>query len=97
MLACFGVDDSKVLILDMRSPGVPVAELVGHQGPLSAIAWGSGGSGGSDTGGGWIASCGMSHIEHPYHPPQPRALDASHLSQLQQPSILTKQRTMVNC
>lgn len=62
MLACFGVDDHKVLILDMRSPGVPVAELVGHQGPLSAIAWGSGGGGGggSSTGGGWIASCGMS-------------------------------------
>ena len=58
-LACFGVDESKILILDMGSPGSPVAELVGHQGPLSAIAWGSGGSGGSiSTGGGWLASCG---------------------------------------
>lgn len=50
-----------MLILDMRSPGQPVAELVGHQGPLSAIAWGSGGeNGAASSGGGWIASCGMS-------------------------------------
>ena len=59
MLACFGMDENKVLILDMRSPGQPVAELVGHQAPLSGIAWGSGGNGSSTTGGGWIASCGM--------------------------------------
>jgi WD repeat-containing protein 68 len=58
MLACFGMDDSKVLILDMRSPGQPVAELLGHQAPLSAIAWGSGGDMLGATGGGWIASCG---------------------------------------
>ncbi|WVQ73764.1 hypothetical protein IAR50_003344 [Cryptococcus sp. DSM 104548] len=60
MLACFGLDDSKVLILDMRSPGKPVAELVGHQAPLGAIAWGATGpSSRSDTtGGGWLASCG---------------------------------------
>jgi WD repeat-containing protein 68 len=58
MLACFGEDDSKVLILDMRSPGQPVAELVGHQGPLSAISWGSGGDVAGTTAGGWIASCG---------------------------------------
>ena len=57
MLACFGMDDSKVFILDMRSPGQPVAELIGHQAPLSAIAWGSGGSHPSSSGG-WIASCG---------------------------------------
>lgn len=57
MLACFGMDNSKALILDMRSPGQPVAELVGHQAPLNAIAWGSGGTGEGTTGGGWIASC----------------------------------------
>jgi WD repeat-containing protein 68 len=61
MLACFGMDESKVLILDMRSPGQPVAELVGHGAPVSGIAWGSGGNGSSISGGGWIASCGMSH------------------------------------
>ncbi|KAK8844033.1 hypothetical protein IAR55_006827 [Kwoniella newhampshirensis] len=60
MMACFGLDDSKIMILDMRSPGQPVAELVGHQAPLGGIAWGSPGtSSRSDvTGGGWIASCG---------------------------------------
>ena len=58
MLACFGLEDSKTLILDMRSPGQPVAELIGHQGALGAIAWGGGGGQGS--GGGWIASGGMS-------------------------------------
>lgn len=56
MLACFGLDDSKTFILDMRSPGQPVAELLGHQAPLGAISWGAGGPEGS--GGGWIASCG---------------------------------------
>jgi WD repeat-containing protein 68 len=62
MLACFGMDESKVLILDMRSPGQPVAELVGHQAPVSGIAWGSGGHGTSLSGGGWIASCGTSPL-----------------------------------
>jgi WD repeat-containing protein 68 len=62
MLACFGMDESKVLILDMRSPGQPVAELVGHQAPVSGIAWGSGGHGSSLSGGGWIASCGTSPL-----------------------------------
>lgn len=60
MLACFGLDDSKVLILDMRSPGQPVAELSGHGGALSAIGWGSGGSVAGTSGGGYIASCGRS-------------------------------------
>lgn len=55
MMACFGLEEQKVLILDMRSPGQPVAELVGHQGALGAIGWGAGGN---STGGGWIASCG---------------------------------------
>ncbi|WOO84876.1 Protein TRANSPARENT TESTA GLABRA 1 [Vanrija pseudolonga] len=58
MLACFSMDDSRTLILDMRSPGQPVAELLGHQAPLGAIAWGSGGSGTGATGGGFIASGG---------------------------------------
>ncbi|OCF32419.1 WD-repeat protein 68 [Kwoniella heveanensis BCC8398] len=60
MMACFGLDDSKILVLDMRSPGQPVAELVGHQAPLGGIAWGSPGVGSRSepTGGGWLASCG---------------------------------------
>ncbi|ORY33037.1 WD40-repeat-containing domain protein [Naematelia encephala] len=58
MLACFGLEENKVLILDMRSPGQPVAELLGHQAPVNAIGWGSGGNGIGTTGGGWIASCG---------------------------------------
>lgn len=57
-LACFSMDDSKTLILDMRSPGQPVAELLGHSGALSAIAWGNGGAGSGESGGGWLASCG---------------------------------------
>ncbi|WRT69289.1 uncharacterized protein IL334_006273 [Kwoniella shivajii] len=57
MMACFGLDDSKIMVLDMRSPGQPVAELLGHQAPLGAIAWGAPGRGES-TGGGWLASCG---------------------------------------
>ncbi|WWC72868.1 uncharacterized protein I206_106832 [Kwoniella pini CBS 10737] len=57
MMACFGLDDNKVLVLDMRSPGQPVAELVGHTAPLGGLAWGAPGRGDS-TGGGWIASCG---------------------------------------
>jgi DDB1- and CUL4-associated factor 7 len=64
MLACFGIDDRKVLILDMRSPGQPVAELIGHQAGISAIAWGSGGNGDGATGGGWIASCGISFLKN---------------------------------
>lgn len=60
MLACFAMDEYKVLVLDMRSPGQPVAELVGHKAPLNAIAWGSAGEGSGPTGGGWIASCGQS-------------------------------------
>ncbi|RSH95138.1 hypothetical protein EHS25_000224 [Saitozyma podzolica] len=58
MLACFGMDESKALILDMRSPGHPVAELLGHQAPLGAISWGSGGDVPGTSGGGWIATCG---------------------------------------
>lgn len=57
MLACFGIDDSKTFILDMRSPGQPVAELLGHSAPLGAISWGNG-SNVTDSAGGWIASCG---------------------------------------
>ncbi|CAD6573357.1 MAG: hypothetical protein TREMPRED_000785 [Tremellales sp. Tagirdzhanova-0007] len=57
MLACFGLEDSKVLVLDMRSPGQPVAELIGHQAPLGAIAWGAGGDQ-THSAGGYIASCG---------------------------------------
>ena len=52
------------MILDMRSPGSPVAELTGHQGALSAISWGSGGDTPGSSSGGWIASCGMSTSEY---------------------------------
>ncbi len=65
MLACFSMGDSKTLILDMRSPGQPVAELLGHKAPLGAISWGSGGNTGTSsgaTGGGYIASCGESGL-----------------------------------
>jgi DDB1- and CUL4-associated factor 7 len=40
-LATFHTDSSNVQILDMRSPGRPVAELKGHRGAVSAIGWGS--------------------------------------------------------
>jgi WD repeat-containing protein 68 len=40
-LATFHMDSSTVQILDMRSPGRPVAELKGHSGAVSAIGWGS--------------------------------------------------------
>lgn len=73
MLACFGMEDNKVLILDMRSPGHPVAELLGHQGPLNAIAWGSGGSGSGDTGGGWLASCSELILSEPRNFPRKKS------------------------
>jgi WD repeat-containing protein 68 len=38
-IATFQSDASSVLILDIRVPAVPVAELSGHSGPLNSIAW----------------------------------------------------------
>jgi WD repeat-containing protein 68 len=38
-LATFAMDSSKVIILDVRVPSVPVAELTGHNAPVNAIAW----------------------------------------------------------
>lgn len=56
-LAVFGFGDKTCSILDMRNPGVPVAELVGHQKGLSAVGWGRE-SRASHGGGGWVATCG---------------------------------------
>lgn len=40
-MATFHLDSSDVQILDMRSPGQPVAELRAHNGQVNAIGWGS--------------------------------------------------------
>ncbi len=56
-LTTFGMGDEKALVLDMRSPGVPVVELSGHRGALGAIGWG-GESGAAAGGGGWVAFLG---------------------------------------
>jgi WD repeat-containing protein 68 len=40
-MSTFHMDGSDVQILDMRSPGQPVIELRGHQGPINALGWGS--------------------------------------------------------
>ncbi|KAI5451428.1 hypothetical protein NCC49_001734 [Naganishia albida] len=56
-LAIFGFGDTSASILDMRNPGVPVAELVGHQKGLSGVGWGCE-SRASHGGGGWVATCG---------------------------------------
>lgn len=58
-LAIFGFGDTSASILDMRNPGVPVAELVGHQKGLSGVGWGCE-SRASHGGGGWVATCGKS-------------------------------------
>jgi WD repeat-containing protein 68 len=60
-LAIFGFGDTAASILDMRNPGVPVAELVGHQKGLSAVGWGCE-SRASHGGGGWVATCGKSEL-----------------------------------
>lgn len=65
-LAIFGFGDTAASILDMRNPAVPVAELMGHQKGLSAVAWGCEGRA-SHGGGGWVATCGESISLHvPY-------------------------------
>lgn len=56
-LTTFGLDDENAIVLDMRSPGAPVAELRGHGGALGAVGWGLGTRAGTG-GGGWIATCG---------------------------------------
>eukprot|EP00478_Filoreta_tenera_P000930 GABV01000936.1.p2 GENE.GABV01000936.1~~GABV01000936.1.p2 ORF type:complete len:141 (-),score=27.56 GABV01000936.1:48-470(-) len=38
-IATFLMDQTKVVVLDIRAPSVPVAELTGHSGPLNALAW----------------------------------------------------------
>ncbi|KZO92570.1 WD40 repeat-like protein [Calocera viscosa TUFC12733] len=39
-IAMFHLDSNKVTIIDMRTPGRPLAELVAHQGNVNAIGWG---------------------------------------------------------
>lgn len=66
-LATFGIGDKRAVVLDMRSPGQPVAELKGHERPkgsssggnggLSALAWGCE-QRGHTGGGGWVATAG---------------------------------------
>jgi len=38
-IATFCVDNNKVIILDIRFPSVPAAELQGHSGCINAIGW----------------------------------------------------------
>lgn len=38
-LATFQMDDMKVIILDIRLPSVPAAELTGHTACLNSLAW----------------------------------------------------------
>lgn len=38
-LATFQMDSSKVVVLDIRVPSVPVTELHGHNGAINAISW----------------------------------------------------------
>lgn len=64
-LATFGLDDGAAIVLDMRSPGAPVAEVRGHGAgtSLSGIGWGMGSRAGQSGGGGWLATCGESGHE----------------------------------
>lgn len=38
-LATFMMDSQKLLIIDTRNPGIPVAELSGHSSPINSFAW----------------------------------------------------------
>jgi len=38
-LATIGMDTNKAIILDIRVPSVPAAELTGHRGSLNAVGW----------------------------------------------------------
>lgn len=38
-LATFQMDDLKVIILDIRYPSVPAAELAGHTACINSLAW----------------------------------------------------------
>jgi WD repeat-containing protein 68 len=38
-MATFLLEQPQVVILDIRAPSLPVAELCGHGGPVNAIAW----------------------------------------------------------
>ncbi|KAI0036907.1 WD40 repeat-like protein [Vararia minispora EC-137] len=40
-MSTFHMDGSEVQILDMRSPGAPIAELKAHRGPVNSVAWSS--------------------------------------------------------
>lgn len=38
-LATFMVDSQKTIILDIRLPSIPIAELGGHSGYVNSVAW----------------------------------------------------------
>ena len=38
-IATFMMDQNKVIVLDVRSPSVPVAELAGHSSSVNGLAW----------------------------------------------------------
>ena len=38
-VACILADSPKAVVLDIRMPSIPVAELFGHQAPLNGLAW----------------------------------------------------------
>lgn len=38
-IATFGVERSRTVIIDIRRPSIPLAELGGHVGPINSVAW----------------------------------------------------------
>lgn len=38
-VACILADSPKAVVLDIRMPSIPIAELFGHQGALNGLAW----------------------------------------------------------
>lgn len=53
-LAVVHADNPSISILDVRSPGLPLAELHSHTGPVNGIAWcGSSGSGSNSSSNGY--------------------------------------------
>jgi WD repeat-containing protein 68 len=38
-MATFMMDRSRVIIIEVRAPSTPVAELTGHSGPVNGVCW----------------------------------------------------------
>ncbi|KAF0978559.1 hypothetical protein FDP41_002379 [Naegleria fowleri] len=38
-VACIGMDSNRIVVLDVRYPGMPLMELCGHKMPVNGIAW----------------------------------------------------------